>query len=187
MNAQELREVFQLFDKDGNGSVTAKELGTVLRSLGQNPSDVELLDMVKYIKQLHEWNSSGGGGGGGMHSSGKLSSLALPSDAQGGGGGGEPPISQQLAETMVSFEMFSQFVGAKVREVEIEEELKAALRVFELPNRPGHILLSTLRVAVTSWGDRLTSDEVEEMIKDADASEDGVVVIEDFIRSIMLR
>ncbi|CUG90692.1 Hypothetical protein, putative [Bodo saltans] len=107
---------------------------------------------------------------------------APPADAAEG-----PPIAQQLNEATVSLEMFSHFVSSKVQEIEVEEELKAALQIFELPNRPGHIQLSTLRTAVTSWGDRLSSDEVEEMIKDADASEDGIVVIEDFIRSIMLR
>uniref|UniRef100_G1Q4P8 EF-hand domain-containing protein n=1 Tax=Myotis lucifugus TaxID=59463 RepID=G1Q4P8_MYOLU len=39
----ELKEAFSLFDKDGDGTVT-KELGT-MRSLGQNPTEVELQDM----------------------------------------------------------------------------------------------------------------------------------------------
>lgn len=194
MDPQALREVFNLFDKDNNGSLSAKELGVALRTLGQAPTDMELLDMVKYIKQVHEWNVANqqgrstvaasaaaaagrGGGAGGTQKGG-----APPADAAEG-----PPIAQQLNEATVSLEMFSHFVSSKVQEIEVEEELKAALHIFELPNRPGHIQLSTLRTAVTSWGDRLSSDEVEEMIKDADASEDGIVVIEDFIRSIMLR
>ena len=35
----EFREAFALFDKDGDGNITEKELGIVLRSLGQNPTD----------------------------------------------------------------------------------------------------------------------------------------------------
>ena len=35
----EFREAFALFDKDGDGNVTAKELGIVMRSLGQNPTE----------------------------------------------------------------------------------------------------------------------------------------------------
>ena len=50
-NAQlaELKEAFSLFDKDGDGSITAKELGTVLRSLGQKPTEAELQDMINEV------------------------------------------------------------------------------------------------------------------------------------------
>ena len=45
----EFREAFNIFDKDGDGRITAKELGTVMRSLGQNPSESELQDMVNEV------------------------------------------------------------------------------------------------------------------------------------------
>ncbi|OLY84822.1 Protein arginine N-methyltransferase 3 [Smittium mucronatum] len=45
----EFKEAFQLFDKDGDGSVTTQELGIVMRSLNQNPSDAELADMINEI------------------------------------------------------------------------------------------------------------------------------------------
>ena len=32
---QEFKEAFSLFDKDNDGTITTKELGTVMRSLGQ--------------------------------------------------------------------------------------------------------------------------------------------------------
>ncbi|XP_052805683.1 calmodulin-A-like isoform X2 [Mya arenaria] len=46
---RELREAFKLFDKDGDGSITAEELGTVMRNLGQFPSSDELNMMLKEI------------------------------------------------------------------------------------------------------------------------------------------
>ena len=42
----ELQQAFALFDKDGDGTITTRELGTVMRSLGHDPSDVELQDML---------------------------------------------------------------------------------------------------------------------------------------------
>ena len=40
----EFKEAFSLFDKDGDGTITTKELGTVMRSLGQNPTEADLDD-----------------------------------------------------------------------------------------------------------------------------------------------
>ena len=45
----EFKEAFSLFDKDGDGTITTKELGTVMRSLGQNPTEAELQDMVNEV------------------------------------------------------------------------------------------------------------------------------------------
>uniref|UniRef100_A0A673T434 EF-hand domain-containing protein n=1 Tax=Suricata suricatta TaxID=37032 RepID=A0A673T434_SURSU len=40
------KEAFSLFDKDGDGTITTKELGTVRRSQGQNPIEATLQDMI---------------------------------------------------------------------------------------------------------------------------------------------
>ncbi|KAK3165751.1 hypothetical protein QOZ80_1AG0037220 [Eleusine coracana subsp. coracana] len=45
----EFKEAFSLFDKDGDGCITTKELGTVMRSLGQNPTERELQDMINEV------------------------------------------------------------------------------------------------------------------------------------------
>ena len=49
VNIAEFQEAFSLFDKDGDGTITTKELGTVMRSLGQNPTEQELQDMIKEV------------------------------------------------------------------------------------------------------------------------------------------
>ena len=45
----EFKEAFSLFDKDGDGTITPKELGTVMRFLGQNPTEAELQDMINEV------------------------------------------------------------------------------------------------------------------------------------------
>ena len=48
-NVSEFKEAFSLFDKNGDGSISSKELGIVMRSLGQNPTDAELQDMINEV------------------------------------------------------------------------------------------------------------------------------------------
>lgn len=45
----EYREAFRIFDKDNDGRITVKELGAVMRSLGQHPSQRELEEMVAEV------------------------------------------------------------------------------------------------------------------------------------------
>ena len=45
----EFKEAFSLFDTDGDGTVTTEELGTVMRSLGQNPTEAELEDVINEV------------------------------------------------------------------------------------------------------------------------------------------
>jgi len=47
--AAEFREAFSLFDKNGDGCISSKELGIVMRSLGQNPTEAELHDMINEV------------------------------------------------------------------------------------------------------------------------------------------
>ncbi|KAL1502032.1 hypothetical protein ABEB36_007240 [Hypothenemus hampei] len=46
---EEIRDVFNLFDKDGDGTISTKELGMVMKTLGQNPTEAELLDIMSEV------------------------------------------------------------------------------------------------------------------------------------------
>lgn len=42
----ELKESFSMFDKNGNGTILSKELGTVMRSLGLSPTEADIKELL---------------------------------------------------------------------------------------------------------------------------------------------
>ena len=47
---EEFREAFHLFDKNQDGTITTKDLGNVLKAIGQNPSDEETQQLMERVK-----------------------------------------------------------------------------------------------------------------------------------------
>ena len=45
----EYKEVFELFDKEGGNTISTKDLGTVMRSLGESPTTAEIDEMIKEV------------------------------------------------------------------------------------------------------------------------------------------
>ena len=45
----EFKEAFTVFDENGDGVITTKELGNVMKTLGQNPTEAELQHMVQEV------------------------------------------------------------------------------------------------------------------------------------------
>lgn len=45
------KEAFKSFDRNGDGTISTKELGVVMRTLGQNPTEAELADLIAEIDQ----------------------------------------------------------------------------------------------------------------------------------------
>lgn len=138
----EFKEAFSLFDKDGDGTITTKELGTVMRSLGQNPTEAELQDMINEV------------------------------DADGNG--------------TIDFPEFLSLMARKMKDTDTEEELVEAFKVFD---RDGNGLISAaeLRHVMTNLGEKLTDEEVDEMIREADVDGDGHINYEEFVRMMMAK
>ncbi|UKK01874.1 calmodulin [Theileria orientalis] len=133
----EFKEAFSLFDKDGDGSITTKELGTIMRSLGQNPTEAELQDMINEI----DTNSSG----------------------------------------TIDFPEFLLLMARKMKECDTEEELIQAFKVFDRDGN-GFISAQELRHVMTNLGERLTDEEVDEMLREADIDGDGKINYEEFVK-----
>ena len=45
----ELRQAFNLFDTDRGGNISSKELGYAMRSLGMNPTEKDILDILNEV------------------------------------------------------------------------------------------------------------------------------------------
>ncbi|KAG6521423.1 hypothetical protein ZIOFF_018542 [Zingiber officinale] len=138
----EFKEAFSLFDKDGDGCITTKELGTVMRSLGQNPTEAELQDMINEV------------------------------DADGNG--------------TIDFPEFLNLMGRKMKDTDSEEELKEAFRVFD-KDQNGFISAAELRHVMTNLGEKLTDEEVDEMIREADVDGDGQINYDEFVKVMMAK
>lgn len=132
----EFKEAFSLFDKDGDGVISTRELGTVMRSLGQNPTDSEIQDMINEI------------------------------DEDGNG--------------TIDFTEFLSLMVRKIQSNNIDDELRDAFKVFDRDGN-GLISASELRHVMTNLGEKLTEEEVEEMIKEADVDGDGHVNFTEFV------
>ncbi|RZC70228.1 hypothetical protein C5167_033360 [Papaver somniferum] len=67
-----------------------------------------------------------------------------------------------------------------------EEELKEAFKVFD-KDQNGFISAAELRHVMTNLGEKLTDDEVDEMIREADVDGDGQVNYEEFVRMMLAK
>lgn len=48
---ERFKGAFNLFDKDGDGTIKSKEVGTVMRALGLNPTESEVVDLLNEVDE----------------------------------------------------------------------------------------------------------------------------------------
>ena len=131
----EFKEAFALFDDDGDGAITSKELGTVMRSLGQDLTEEELKDMIREV------------------------------DGDGSG--------------TIEFPEFLLMMARSAKGVDIEEELREAFKLFDKDGN-GFINAAELKHVMAGLGEKLTDEEIDEMVKAADVFGDGKISFNEF-------
>merc|ERR1712018_896821 len=129
------QEAFTVFDKNQDGTITTKELSTVMRSLGQNPTDAEVQDMINEV------------------------------DVDGSGA--------------IEFPEFCVMMVKKMQETDTENEIREAYRVFD-KERTGMIEASEMRMIFSALPDKLSAEEIDEMLTTADKDGNGAFSYDEF-------
>lgn len=118
----EFKAAFDMFDADGGGDISTKELGTVMRMLGQNPTKEELDAIIEEVDEDGERSLPGLGG-----------VQAAPDRAQAASDrvhGFPPPAGSGTID-------FEEFLVMMVRQMKedakgkSEEELAECFRIFD--------------------------------------------------------
>ncbi|KAI4369662.1 hypothetical protein MLD38_018082 [Melastoma candidum] len=84
----------------------------------------------------------------------------------------------------IEFGEFLALMANKIKDTDAEEELKEAFKVFD-KDQNGYISATELQHVMINLGEKLTDDEVEQMIREADLDGDGQVNYEEFVRMMM--
>jgi len=80
----------------------------------------------------------------------------------------------QLGNGTIDFPEFLTMMARKMKDTDSEEEIREAFRVFDKDGN-GFISAAELRHVMTNLGEKLTDEEVDEMIREADIDGDGQV------------
>ena len=133
---KELQDVFDQFDKDKDGKISAKELENAMQSMGQNPTVDEVQEMMREVD---------------LNQDGKI-----------------------------DFDEFMYLMTKSSPDTQTEDEVINAFRVFD---KEGNGLISSaeLKHIMMTIGDKMTEEEADEMVNEADIDEDGMINYEKFV------
>ena len=146
--------------KDGSGTITTKELLPVLRSIGQNPTEEEILNLV------------------------------IEYDVNGDGTIDFEEFLEMMMKQSKGFSCSLQtglnhlFNSQLLLDVDQTLEIKEAFKIFDRDGN-GYIDAKELKQVVTRLGQVLTSDEADEFMLEADLDGDGKLDYNEFVRMML--
>ncbi|KAF5381607.1 hypothetical protein D9615_005507 [Tricholomella constricta] len=178
----EYKEAFALFDKRGTGAVPRETLGDLLRALGQNPTQAEVGEIIAAAPRDVDYNTF-------------LKILNRPDGFKPAGTPGKPTcLIWDIAQRIVTDSLLRVcilFLRA--------EEFIRGFQVFDKEGN-GFIGAGELRYVLTQLGEKMTDEEVDELLKGVQigaysplpitgrvflARPDGNVNYESFVRTIL--
>lgn len=154
----EYQEAFNLFDNRGDGKIQQQQIAECLRALGQNPTEA---DVKKFTHQLK--------------SDDRISFEVFL------------PIYQVINSTLpapnfIINEKSFQAIS-KQRSEDTADDFTEGLRHFD-KDASGFISSAELRHLLTTLGEKLSDDEVEQLMNNQEDSQ-GNVNYEEFVRMVM--
>jgi len=140
LQSEDQRSAFALFDKKGDEKISVNDVGMLLRSLGQNPSEAS----VKKIQ-------------------GELGGV----------------------DNRITFEDFLPILknGEGSKPSGSQAQFVDGLNVFG--SKDGGISAAELRHVLTSLGEKLTDEDVDQLLRKMDVESDGTVNVEQFVKMVM--
>lgn len=138
----EFKEVFTMFQKDGDGTILSSDLGDAMRALYQHPTESQLSEVVQEVENGH---------------------------------GGK-----------VDFPEFIEILVKNMSETDAEEELLEAFKILD-PEGFGYVNSAEMRNVLTTLGEKLSDDDLDDMIKEGDSNDDGRIDFEMLARIMTAR
>eukprot|EP00409_Alexandrium_fundyense_P000877 CAMPEP_0185913188 /NCGR_PEP_ID=MMETSP0196C-20130402/42946_1 /TAXON_ID=2932 /ORGANISM="Alexandrium fundyense, Strain CCMP1719" /LENGTH=209 /DNA_ID=CAMNT_0028634525 /DNA_START=97 /DNA_END=726 /DNA_ORIENTATION=- len=180
---QEIKEAFDLFDTDGSGEIDSKELKVAMRALGFEPKKEEIQKMISDV-------DDDGSGTIGYEEFLKMMTHKIlnrdPKDEilkafQ------KEEIQKMISDVdddgsgTIGYEEFLKMMTHKILNRDPKDEILKAFRLFD-DDETGKISFKNLKRVAKELGERMTDEELQEMVDEADRDGDGEVNEEEFLR-----
>ncbi|TWW56202.1 Troponin C, skeletal muscle [Takifugu flavidus] len=183
----EFKAAFDMFDTDGGGDISTKELGTVMRMLGQNPSREELDAIIEEVDE----------DGSGTIDFEEFLVMMVQQLKEDQAGKSEEELSECFRIfDKEEFGAILHLTGEQVTEEDIDEmfgesdtnkdgkidfdEFKAAFDMFDTDGG-GDISTKELGTVMRMLGQNPTREELDEIIEEVDEDGSGTIDFEEFL------
>jgi len=137
---KELREAFNMFDRDKDGFVDYVELGYILKSQGFNFTNQELIEMIADVSETEE--------------------------------------------NKINFEEFLILMHSRLKKLDIENELNEAFNAHD-KNGTGILSVREFKKIISSLGDKVSEDEIDDIIQKVDPKNRGYMNYKDLTKLIV--
>ncbi|KNZ77843.1 Myosin regulatory light chain cdc4, partial [Termitomyces sp. J132] len=162
----EYKEAFALFDKRGTGAVPRETLGDLLRALGQNPTQAEVAEIVAGAPRDVDYTRFL-----------KIFKSQSPRRVQ-------ACWHTRSTHPLRGITPTNSYPRVFAASLIYTEEFIRGFQVFDKEGN-GFIGAGELRYVLTQLGEKMTDEEVDELLKGVQIGPDGNVNYESFVRTIL--